>query len=83
MEAPETKRLRVSLKAPIEAESPTIRYHRLFHAVFSSEIELLKDRYAKLLLGEDMSGCGKGVPSSLALSNAITNLAGAVLFPRS
>ncbi|XP_074571049.1 rho guanine nucleotide exchange factor 8-like [Curcuma longa] len=43
-----------------------------------SEIELLKDRYAKLLLGEDMSGCGKGVPSSLALSNAITNLAASI-----
>ncbi|KAG6482393.1 hypothetical protein ZIOFF_059024 [Zingiber officinale] len=54
-----------------------------FHCFFSSEIELFKDRYAKLLLGEDMSGCGKGVPSSLALSNAITNLAGAFLFPRS
>ncbi|XP_042420489.1 rho guanine nucleotide exchange factor 8-like isoform X2 [Zingiber officinale] len=43
-----------------------------------SEIELFKDRYAKLLLGEDMSGCGKGVPSSLALSNAITNLAASI-----
>ncbi|VVA97809.1 unnamed protein product [Arabis nemorensis] len=30
--------------------------------------------FAKLLLGEDMSGGGKGVSSALALSNAITNL---------
>ena len=30
----------------------------------------------KLLLGEDMSGHGKGVSSALTLSNAITNLAG-------
>ncbi|KAJ4886611.1 Rop guanine nucleotide exchange factor 13 [Raphanus sativus] len=34
----------------------------------------MKERFAKLLLGEDMSGGGKGVSSALALSNAITNL---------
>ncbi|KVH93905.1 hypothetical protein Ccrd_004037 [Cynara cardunculus var. scolymus] len=38
----------------------------------------MKERYAKLLLGEDMSGGGKGVSSALALSNAITNLAASV-----
>lgn len=37
---------------------------------------MMKDRFTKLLLGEDMSGGGKGVSSALALSNAITNLAG-------
>lgn len=36
----------------------------------------MKERFVKLLLGEDMSGGGKGVSSALALSNAITNLAG-------
>jgi len=36
----------------------------------------MKEKFAKLLLGEDMSGTGKGVSSALALSNAITNLAG-------
>lgn len=41
-----------------------------------ADIELMKERFAKLLLGEDMSGGGKGVSSALALSNAITNLAG-------
>lgn len=40
------------------------------------DIDLMKDRFSKLLLGEDMSGGGKGVSSALALSNAITNLAG-------
>uniref|UniRef100_A0A0D3BD61 PRONE domain-containing protein n=1 Tax=Brassica oleracea var. oleracea TaxID=109376 RepID=A0A0D3BD61_BRAOL len=35
-------------------------------------------RFAKLLLGEDMSGGGKGVSSALALSNAITNLAASI-----
>ncbi|CAN8252357.1 unnamed protein product [Cochlearia groenlandica] len=36
--------------------------------------EAMKERFAKLLLGEDMSGGGEGVTSALALSNAITNL---------
>ncbi|XWS67145.1 hypothetical protein CRYUN_Cryun05aG0262100 [Craigia yunnanensis] len=39
-----------------------------------SEIELMKERFAKLLPGEDMSGCGNGVCTALAISNAITNL---------
>ena len=43
-------------------------------------MELMKERFAKLLLGEDMSGGGKGVSSALALSNAITNLAGKGFF---
>ena len=42
-------------------------------------MEQMKERFAKLLLGEDMSGGGKGVSSALALSNAITNLAGMYL----
>ncbi|KAG8388342.1 hypothetical protein BUALT_Bualt02G0115700 [Buddleja alternifolia] len=41
-------------------------------------MELVKEKFAKLLLGEDMSGGGKGVSSALALSNAITNLAASV-----
>ncbi|KAI3945227.1 hypothetical protein MKX01_034988 [Papaver californicum] len=43
-----------------------------------SDAEMIKERFAKLLLGEDMSGGGKGVSSALALSNAITNLAASV-----
>lgn len=39
-----------------------------------SELEMMKERFSKLLLGEDMSGGGKGVCASLAISNAITNL---------
>ncbi|XP_010553054.1 PREDICTED: rop guanine nucleotide exchange factor 7-like [Tarenaya hassleriana] len=39
-----------------------------------SEIEMMKERFSKLLLGEDMSGCGNGVCTALAISNAITNL---------
>ncbi|XP_027927063.1 rop guanine nucleotide exchange factor 3-like isoform X5 [Vigna unguiculata] len=40
----------------------------------SAELELMKERFAKLLLGEDMSGSGKGVCTAVTISNAITNL---------
>jgi hypothetical protein len=36
----------------------------------------MKERFSKLLLGEDMSGGGKGVSTAAAISNAITNLYG-------
>lgn len=36
----------------------------------------MMERFSKLLLGEDMSGSGKGVCTALAISNAITNLCG-------
>ncbi|GAU41029.1 hypothetical protein TSUD_133360, partial [Trifolium subterraneum] len=39
-----------------------------------SDVDMMKERFAKLLLGEDMSGSGKGVCTALAISNAITNL---------
>ncbi|KAG0544929.1 hypothetical protein BDA96_02G318400 [Sorghum bicolor] len=38
------------------------------------EMELMKEKYTKLLLGEDMSGSGKGVCTAVAISNSITNL---------
>lgn len=43
-----------------------------------SELEMMKERFAKLLLGEDMSGSGKAVSSALTISNAITNLCASV-----
>ncbi|XP_057510192.1 rop guanine nucleotide exchange factor 1-like [Actinidia eriantha] len=43
-----------------------------------SAINMMKERFAKLLLGEDMSGGGKGVCTALAISNAITNLSATV-----
>ncbi|KAJ0964031.1 hypothetical protein J5N97_029153 [Dioscorea zingiberensis] len=43
-----------------------------------SEVEMMKERFAKLLLGEDMSGGGKGVCTALAISNAVTNLSATV-----
>jgi len=51
-----------------------------FMAGINSDMEQMKERFAKLLLGEDMSGGGKGVSSALALSNAFTNLAGTLTF---
>ncbi|KAJ0984057.1 hypothetical protein J5N97_002413 [Dioscorea zingiberensis] len=44
-----------------------------------SEVEMMKERFSKLLLGEDMSGCGKGVCTALAIANAVTNLCATVL----
>ncbi|XP_056688146.1 rop guanine nucleotide exchange factor 7-like [Spinacia oleracea] len=44
------------------------------HSSFMPEMEMMKERFAKLLLGKDMSGSGKGVSTALAISNAITNL---------
>lgn len=43
-----------------------------------AEAEMIKERFAKLLLGEDLSGGGKGVSTALAVSNAITNLSASV-----
>ena len=37
---------------------------------------MMKERFSKLLLGEDLSGSGNGVCTALAISNAITNLCG-------
>ncbi|KAK9123826.1 hypothetical protein Sjap_013428 [Stephania japonica] len=44
----------------------------------NSEMQMMKERFAKLLLGEDMSGRGEGVCTALAISNAITNLCATV-----
>lgn len=42
----------------------------------NSDVEAMKEKFAKLLLGEDVTGGNKGLSTALALSNAITNLAG-------
>jgi len=41
-----------------------------------SDIEAMKERFSKLLLGEDVTGGSKGLITALALSNGITNLSG-------
>ncbi|KAA8521054.1 hypothetical protein F0562_011793 [Nyssa sinensis] len=48
------------------------------YAIQLSDMETMKERFAKLLLGEDITGGHKGISTALALSNAITNLAASV-----
>ncbi|XP_073134217.1 rop guanine nucleotide exchange factor 14-like [Henckelia pumila] len=43
-----------------------------------SDVEIMKEKFAKLLLGEDATGGTKGVSTALALSHAITSLAASV-----
>ncbi|XAR50888.1 hypothetical protein NMG60_11005343 [Bertholletia excelsa] len=60
---------------PAEAEKRRLAGRKLEKQGSSfSEIEMIKQRFSKLLLGEDMSGSGNGVCPALAISNAITNL---------
>ncbi|XP_047252821.1 rop guanine nucleotide exchange factor 14-like [Capsicum annuum] len=40
-----------------------------------SDVETMKERFAKLLLEDDVTGGSEGVSTALALSNAITYLA--------
>ncbi|OMO93722.1 Plant specific Rop nucleotide exchanger, PRONE [Corchorus olitorius] len=47
-------------------------------AIPFSDVETMKEKFAKLLLGEDVTGGRKGVSTALALSNAITNLAASI-----
>ncbi|GAB2272890.1 hypothetical protein Dimus_007707 [Dionaea muscipula] len=49
------------------------------HVLQFPDIDVMKEAFAKLLLGEDVTGGCKGVTSARALSNAITNL-GASIF---
>lgn len=46
------------------------------YTVSYSDVEEIKEKFGKLLLGEDTTGGRNGVSPALALSNAITNLAG-------
>lgn len=45
-----------------------------------SDAEAMKEKFSKLLLGEDVTGGRVGVTTALALSNAITNLAGSIIY---
>ncbi|KAF7138440.1 hypothetical protein RHSIM_Rhsim07G0141200 [Rhododendron simsii] len=48
------------------------------YRVCCSDVEPMQERFAKLLLGDDITGGREGLSASLALSNAITNLAASV-----
>lgn len=39
------------------------------------DVEAMKEKFSKLLLGEDVTGGCKGIQVALALSNAVTHLA--------
>ncbi|XP_058762518.1 rop guanine nucleotide exchange factor 14-like [Vicia villosa] len=61
------------------SESPQQFYvkekEKPYYAIQHSDIEAMKEKFSKLLLGEDVTGGTKGIATALALSNAITNLA--------
>ncbi|GER56212.1 Rop guanine nucleotide exchange factor [Striga asiatica] len=47
-----------------------------------SDMDTMKEKFAKLLLGEDVTGGARGVSTALALSNAVTTLArGKTVYP--
>lgn len=45
------------------------------YPILASDVDSMKERFAKLLLGDDVSGGCKGLSSAVALSHAVTNLA--------
>ncbi|XP_021736039.1 rop guanine nucleotide exchange factor 14-like [Chenopodium quinoa] len=61
-------------------ESPEHIYvkDRAAYTTQFSDVEAMKEKFAKLLLGEDVTGGRKGICSALAISNSITNLAASV-----
>jgi hypothetical protein len=69
-------RIRPSRPSAIARAMTPVFFTRCQTVEVHADMDLMKEKFAKLLLGEDMSGSGKGVPSALALSNAVTNLAG-------
>jgi hypothetical protein len=55
---------------PIKGKNP------ITYTLSASDIETMKEKFARLLLGDDVSGGARGVCAALALSNGITNLSG-------
>ncbi|KAK7250713.1 hypothetical protein RIF29_33323 [Crotalaria pallida] len=59
------------------SESPKHFYvkEKPAYAIQYSDVEAMKEKFAKLMLGDDVTGGTKGLNTALVLSNAITNLA--------
>ncbi|TKY58448.1 Rop guanine nucleotide exchange factor 14 [Spatholobus suberectus] len=59
------------------SESPQHFYvkEKLAYEIPCSEVEAMKEKFGKLLLGGDITGGSEGLSTALALSTAITNLA--------
>lgn len=55
---------------PLKGKKP------ITYTLSASDIETMKEKFGKLLLGDDASGGARGVCAALALSNAIINLSG-------
>ncbi|KAJ4799996.1 rop guanine nucleotide exchange factor-like protein [Rhynchospora pubera] len=60
-------------KLCLKGKAPVVTY-----TMSPSDIEAMKERFAKLLLGEDVTGGARGFTTALALSHAITNLSATV-----
>uniref|UniRef100_A0A0D9V7T3 PRONE domain-containing protein n=1 Tax=Leersia perrieri TaxID=77586 RepID=A0A0D9V7T3_9ORYZ len=72
--APPPRKSAPCCRGPGAEVADSNKQHAQKRRASSSEMEMMKERFAKLLLGEDMSGSGKGVCTALAIANAITNL---------
>ncbi|GJN21963.1 hypothetical protein PR202_gb09487 [Eleusine coracana subsp. coracana] len=57
---------------PLKGKNPVT------YTLSASDIENMKEKFAKLLLGDDSSGGARGVCTALALSSAITSLSATV-----
>ncbi|OVA18376.1 PRONE domain [Macleaya cordata] len=51
---------------------------KLNNTIQFADVETMKERFAKLLLGEDVTGGRKGLSTALALTNAITSLSASI-----
>ncbi|XP_059663069.1 rop guanine nucleotide exchange factor 14 [Cornus florida] len=62
------------------SESPQHFYvkEKPAYTIQFSDVDTMKEKFAKLLLGEDITGGRKGLSTALALSNSITTLAASV-----
>ncbi|KAJ1702790.1 hypothetical protein LUZ63_002569 [Rhynchospora breviuscula] len=60
-------------KLCLKGKAPVVTY-----TMNPADIEAMKEKFAKLLLGEDVTGGARGFTTALALSHAITNLSATV-----
>jgi PRONE (Plant-specific Rop nucleotide exchanger) len=61
-------------KLCLKGKAPVITY-----TMSPADVEAMKEKFARLLLGEDVTGGARGFTTALALSHAITNLSGMIL----
>ncbi|XP_020525938.1 rop guanine nucleotide exchange factor 3 [Amborella trichopoda] len=73
---PQTQSRGALVKLGIKRHTQVLDHKSEDHEASKSGLDIMKEKFSKLLLGEDMSGSGKGVSTAVAISNAITNLYG-------